>query len=52
VTDAALTEAEAVLTPTQLAALRRIQAQQVLKFQLAPPPPGTSPSAAQPTNGG
>lgn len=40
VTDTALSRAETVLTPGQLAALRQVQVQQVLQFQLAPPPVG------------
>ena len=40
VTDTALSRAEAVLSPGQLAALRQVQVQQVLQFQLAPLPAG------------
>lgn len=40
VTDTALSRAETILTPGQVAALRQVQAQQALQFQLAPPPAG------------
>lgn len=40
VTDTALSRAGAVLTPVQVAALRQLQAQQALAFQLAPPSAG------------
>lgn len=43
VTDTAIAKAEAVLTPGQLAALKRVQAQQVAQFQIAPPPGSTGP---------
>jgi hypothetical protein len=39
VSDAAIAKAEAVLSPVQLAALKRVQAEQVMQLQLAPPPP-------------
>lgn len=45
VTDAALTRAESVLTPAQLAVLRQVQAQQAAQFQIVPPPP--SPQGAR-----
>ena len=45
VTDAALGRAETVLTPGQLAALRQVQAQQALQFQLAPLPAGQKAQA-------
>lgn len=47
VTDAAIAKAEAVLTPAQFAALKRVQAQQVAQFQIAPPPPSGSPGAVK-----
>ncbi|HWA10774.1 MAG TPA: sigma-70 family RNA polymerase sigma factor [Opitutaceae bacterium] len=47
VTDTALSRAESVLTPAQIAALRQVQAQQALQFQLAPPPAGQKASAAE-----
>lgn len=37
VTDAAIARAQSVLTPTQLAALKQVQASQAMQFQLAPP---------------
>jgi hypothetical protein len=40
ITDAAIERAHSMLTPTQLAALKGLQATQALQFQLAPPPPG------------
>ena len=42
VTDAAVSKAQAVLTPAQLAALKQVQAQQVTQIQLAPPPPNAA----------
>jgi RNA polymerase sigma factor (sigma-70 family) len=39
VSDAALAKASSVLSPVQLAALKRVQAEQVTQLQLAPPPP-------------
>jgi hypothetical protein len=39
VSDAAMREANAVLSPTQLAALKRLQAEQAMQLQIAPPPP-------------
>jgi hypothetical protein len=36
VTDAAIARAHSVLTPTQLAALKQVQAEQAVQFQLAP----------------
>jgi hypothetical protein len=52
ITDAALVRAQTILTPTQFAALQRVQAQQVTQFQLAPPPPGPAGSAAPNSAGG
>lgn len=42
VTDAAIARAQSVLTPTQLAALKQVQANQAAQFLLAPPPPAAS----------
>ena len=42
VTDAAVARAQAVLTPVQLAALKQVQANQAMQFQLAPPPGATA----------
>jgi RNA polymerase sigma factor (sigma-70 family) len=52
VTDAAVTRAEAVLTPTQLAALKRVQAQQVAQIQIAPPPPSAGSRQGSVPGGG
>jgi hypothetical protein len=50
ITDAAMSQAQAILAPAQFAALQRLQAQQVTELQLAPPPPrGTATPA---TSGG
>ena len=46
VTDAAITRAQSVLTPTQLAALKQVQASQAVQFQLAPPAAGAGATAA------
>ncbi len=46
VSDAALAQAQAVLTPAQFAVLKQVQAQQVAQLQLAPPPPGQKNAAA------
>jgi hypothetical protein len=51
VTDAAVARAESILTPTQFAALRQLQAQQVAQYQLAPPPPANSPAAVKLSGG-
>jgi hypothetical protein len=42
VTDAAIARAQSVLTPTQWAALKQLQATQAMKFQLAPPIPAAA----------
>lgn len=47
ITDAALVRAQSILTPSQFAALKRVQAQQVTEFKLAPPP---SPAGSAPSN--
>ncbi len=39
VTDAAIARAQSILTPAQFAALKQMQANQAVLFQLAPPPP-------------
>jgi RNA polymerase sigma factor (sigma-70 family) len=54
VTDAAMTRVGTVLAPTQLAALRRLQAQQAAQLLLAPPPPkqpDVSATVSKPTSG-
>jgi RNA polymerase sigma factor (sigma-70 family) len=42
VTDAAIARAQSILTPAQFAALKQMQANQAVLFQLAPPPPPTA----------
>lgn len=47
ITDAAIARAQTILAPTQLQALRQLQAQQVAQYQLAPPTPkGATPEQA------
>lgn len=43
ISDLAFEQAKSVLTPTQLAALRNLQAQQLAALQLAPPSPAQTP---------
>jgi RNA polymerase sigma factor (sigma-70 family) len=47
VTDAALAQAQTILSPAQLAALRQLQAEQLANYSLAPPvPKGATPEQA------
>jgi hypothetical protein len=46
ITDAAINRAASVLTPSQLAALRQLQARQVVQFALAPAGAASAPASA------
>jgi RNA polymerase sigma factor (sigma-70 family) len=43
ITDAALAQARTVLSPAQFEVLQQVQAQQLMQFKLAPPPPAADP---------
>jgi hypothetical protein len=42
VSDAAIAPAQSVLTPSQLAALKQVQANEAAQLLLAPPPPAAA----------